>query len=101
MGAEPGIGQIAAQVRCLMIHLRIRWPAPSPLGILGAVPSALTLHVASLIGQARDLAFQGMTHSVQAHGSSPRIDGGAQALFGPQIFQGAAESDAFPAQRMG
>jgi hypothetical protein len=90
VGAEPGIAQIAAEVRRLIIHLRIRGPAPSPLGILGAMPSALTLHVASLIGQARDLAFQSMTRSVESYGRSQRIDEGAEAPFGPQIFQGAA-----------
>ena len=101
MGVERAVGLFATQGKCLIRDLRIRWPAPSTLGIVGAVPSLLTLHVASLIGQARDLAFQGMPHSVESYGSSPRIGGGAQMLFGPQIFQGAAESDVFPAQRMG
>jgi hypothetical protein len=90
VGAEPGIAQIAAQVRRLMIHLRIRGPAPSLFAILGAGSSALTLSGASLIGQARDLAFQGMTNSVASYGSSPCIDGGSEALVGPEIFHGAA-----------
>jgi hypothetical protein len=101
MDVERGVGPFATQVKCLILDLGIRWPARSPVGILGAVHHALTGHVASLIGQARDLASQGMAHSVEEYGSSPRIDGGPQALFGPQIFQGAAESDVFPAQRMG
>ena len=101
MGAEPGIGQIAAHVRRLMIHLRIRLTAPSPLGILGAGHSALTLHVASLIAQARGLPLQSMTRSLEERECAPWIDGEARALFCAQTVEGAAESDAFPAQRKG
>jgi hypothetical protein len=90
VGAEPGIAQIAAEVRRLMIRLRIRRSPPS----LSAMPGALTILWAlcsrSLSGQARDIAFRGMTRSVESYGRSQRIDGGAEALFGPQIFQGAA-----------
>ncbi len=101
MGVERAVGPFATQVKCLILDLRIRRPAPSPLRILSSVPTLFTLRAASLIGQARDLAFQGMTHSVESYGRSPRIDGGPQALFGPRILKGAAESDAFPAQRTG
>jgi hypothetical protein len=90
VGAEPGIAQIAAEVRRLMIRLRIRRSPPSLSAMPAAVTSLWAVCGGSLIGQARDLAFQGMTRSVESYGRSPCIDGGAEALFGPQIFHGAA-----------
>jgi hypothetical protein len=86
VGAEPGIGQIAAQVRLLMIHLRIRLTAPSPIGILGAGHSNLGFYVSSSVGRAHEPGFQGMTRSLEERGCAPSIDGEARALSRPEIL---------------
>lgn len=86
MGVERAAGLLADQKRRLILRLRLRLTAPSPLGIryTGPVPCDLTLPASSLMGRAHYPGLPCMTLLLEEHECAPRIGGESRALTRPQ-----------------